>query len=156
MPTIKEIQPVLMEANRRGFADPDIKSVKEIDGSHTISIDVGNGWMFHDNFFGGEPYGGREVLSYLKKPVWMAVYYGNVDNAGDPKEIYHFLKKALAAQPEAFPVRGPKSLKLGALVYENYWEGNLDNFSGSESILENGREVYRASYIGGFVDTRRG
>lgn len=30
----------------------------------------------NDNFFGGEPYGGREVVFYEEKPVWMMVYYG--------------------------------------------------------------------------------
>ncbi len=36
-------------------------------------------WAFHDNYFGGEPYGGRSVAFHQGKPVWIAVYYGWVE-----------------------------------------------------------------------------
>ena len=46
-------------------------------------------WHYHDNFFGGEPYGGREVIFCHDQPVWMMVYYGEVsDKSLDKKIVY--------------------------------------------------------------------
>ena len=144
----------LMDVGKKGYSEVGDKIALGNDGSKTILIEDGD-WKIHDNFFGGEPYGGREVISYKGKPVWIMVYYGNVDEVVNTRDIYPFLRKALALQPEEFPVRGPKELTERDFKYENNWEGDLDEFKGSEKILKDGREVYKASYIGGFIDIRQ-
>jgi hypothetical protein len=70
----------LTEASRRGYAaGSSTVQTREADHSTTIVIKQGD-WSFHDNYFGGEPYGGREVVFFQERPVWMAVYYGHVDD----------------------------------------------------------------------------
>ena len=58
--------------------------------------------------------------------------------------------------PEDYPYRGPKELKEEKFVYKNQWQGDLDDYSGEEIIFMNNKEAYRAKYIGGLVDQRKG
>src|SRR5207245_10498296 len=83
----------LLDASRRGYAaGGSVVKVKEADHSTTIVLEVGK-WRFHDNYFGGEPYGGREVVFLEGRPVWMAVYYGWVEGASAGAErVYAFLQ----------------------------------------------------------------
>lgn len=127
---------------------------KEADGSRTITFSEGDLSM-HDNFFGGEPYGGRIIIHHKNTPVWMMVYYGQVTaNEFTPDVVYGFLREALQHAPEDKPYRGPDSYKKDKLEYRNEIEGDADNYSGKEIILENGKQIYWAIYLGGLVDQR--
>ncbi|MCL5239033.1 MAG: DUF5680 domain-containing protein [Candidatus Marsarchaeota archaeon] len=151
----EELRKFINEANLSGYAADNTKAwAKEKDGSTTITYERGD-WKYHDNFFGGEPYGGREVIFYKEKPFWMMVYYGAVsETESDVKGVYRFLQKALRTDDGSNPFRGPRSLKEGALEYKNSWTGKLDVFSGEEEILRNNARIYWAKYTGGFVDQR--
>jgi hypothetical protein len=146
----------LLETSRRGYAagSSAIKT-RETDQSTTIVLEEGE-WRFHDNYFGGEPYGGREVVFFRSQPVWMAVYYGYVHKYATVDSVYSFLQRALHDAPADFPVRGPEVLTEGRFSYRNVHDGDVNSFSGHEIIQEDGREVYSAHYAGGFVDRRAG
>lgn len=61
----------LIDSNKAGYATGKERAwVKEPDGSTSIPF-VKDMWRSHDNYFGGEPYGGRVVVFYEGKPVWM-------------------------------------------------------------------------------------
>lgn len=154
---LKQLLNFLAEANRAGYASgQDGVSEKQKDGSTTITYKSGD-WLFHDNYFGGEPYGGREVVFYQNKSVFMMTYYGRIsDKTFDNKFIYSFLQKALKLFPEDKPFRGPEILEEEIdgkkMRYENNWDGEIDYFSGEEKIFIDDKEVYDAKYAGGFVD----
>jgi len=152
-PTITDLSRFLLYCGREGYASVgDNGTTKESDGSTTILIKQGE-FTFHDNYFGGEPYGGREVVFYQNKTVWMMVYYGLVlDLKADMKPVYGFLRKALAAVPDEAPFRGPNKLISGDLTYTNRWQGEVTRFSGEEFIAKGGQVIYQANYLGGFVD----
>jgi hypothetical protein len=139
----------LIKAKKRGYAGEN--QVKESDGSYSTRFTEGD-FRFHDNWFGGEPFGGREVVLYRGKPYWMMVYYG-ADLTGKDLAI-PTLRKALSLMPDDFPARGPKSLKNGEYQYKNKWEGNVENFSGEETISKGTEQIYKTNYIGGLVDQR--
>jgi hypothetical protein len=145
----------LFEASRRGYAaGGDAAKIREVDGSTTIVYARGD-WTFHDNYFGGEPYGGREVVFLDRQPVWMALYYGWVEGVSvDAERVYSFLQRALREAPAAFPVRGPDQFSGGLSTYRNVHNGSVANFSGEETIHEEGRHVYTARYFGGWVGRR--
>jgi len=146
----------LMASNKAGYAGGEEKKwVKEKDGSTTIRFKRGQ-WESHDNFFGGEPYGGRTVVFYKGKPVWMMVYYGWVNEGIDPDPVYTILRAALMHMPSDAPFRGPKHYKDGTLLYSNTWTGAVDRFSGEERITDGENLIYKATYMGGWVDKRRG
>ena len=145
----------LLEASQQGYAaGSGAVKTREADQSTTIVHEQGD-WRLHDNYFGGEPYGGREVVFFRGRPVWMAVYYGRVADA-DVDPVYSFLQRALRAAPIEFPVRGPETFEEGRFSYRNVHEGGVVSFSGQETIFQDGSLVYTAHYAGGVVDRRTG
>ncbi len=156
----------LHEAKQHGYAagsnpgiyhhpDGSVTEVrKETDGSTTI-IHVDRNWQCHDNYFGGEPYGGREVVSVEGRPVWMMAYYGLVLDNIDPKKVYPFLQEALRAASFDDCFRGPCFHQNDKWTYINDCGGDIPRFEGTELIYYQGKLVYEASYLGGLVDQRR-
>lgn len=143
------------DPSNAGYAGDDEKKwTKEKDSSTTISFEKGS-WKSHDNFFGGEPYGGREVIFYNSKPVWMMVYYGWVEEGQEADPVYEILREALKQKSGDYQPRGPKEYKQNNFTYSNSWKGNVERFSGEEKIEKSGKLIYRAYYNGGFVDQRR-
>ncbi len=63
----KELKAFILEASKNTYAseDPNIK-VKQPDGSTTIVYEKDK-WKYHDNYFGGEPFGGREVVFFSRQ-----------------------------------------------------------------------------------------
>jgi len=152
----KQLIEFLTKTKREGYADSLVKKIKEKDKSKTIKTKYGN-WECHDNYFGGEPYGGREVVFYKKKPIYIIVYYGFVDKSvKDFKKVYGFLKEALWAKKDDNIIRrGPKKYINGNFTYLNNFKGKIQNFSGVEIIKLNGKQIYKAIYAGGLVDQRK-
>ena len=146
-----EICQFLVKANQNGYGNNNVKPVDEVDGSHTITFDDGE-LTFHDNYFGGEPFGGREVISFKNKAVWMMVYYGFVTEMSLQNQIYTFLKESLLLFTSELPYRGPERHENGDWLYENKVIGVFDNFKGEEIIYFKNTEVYRTNYQGGVVD----
>jgi len=152
----KDLQKFLIAANKSGYASgEDRKWIKEKDGSTTIPFQSGD-WKMHDNFFGGEPYGGRLVVSHKNKPVWIMVYYGWVKEGVETDSVYKVLRSALAKMPDEAPFRGPKEYKDSTFIYKNTWQGNVEKYSGEEKISQSGKLIYKANYLGGLIDQRQG
>lgn len=131
---------------------------KNIEGDHSTTLIFEDGdWKYHDNYFGGEPFGGREVVFFQNRPVYMMVYYGWViEGVSDFQAVYKTLQEALTLIPENKPFRGPEKYKPGDFEYLNNFQGEIDNFFGEEVIrLNDGKEIYKAKYFGGLVDCRR-
>lgn len=152
----KALKNFLIETKKAGYGAGDSNAwVKEKDGSTTIPFESGD-WQMHDNFFGGEPWGGREVVFFKGKPVWIMVMYGSVDPSfNDFETVYKFLQKALRNQPEDLPLRGPKFFQEGDFVYKNKTKGDLEDFIGEEVILKDNKQIYKTNYAGGWVDLRK-
>ena len=62
------------------------------------------------------------------------------------------MRQTLRHPPLEIPVRGPKRWVDKDFVYLNKWVGDINHFSGSESIFSNGKVCYKAWYAGGLVD----
>ncbi|MFC1733935.1 DUF5680 domain-containing protein [candidate division KSB1 bacterium] len=147
-----ELKKFILEASRATYAsgDESIKD-KQPDESTTIRYESG-AYRFHDNYFGGEPYGGREVVSFDNKPIWMMVYYGLVHENNKIEDVYPFLMESLSNATQEMPYRGPESYENDSFRYENKFTGTMEHFSGTEKIYKDDTCVYEASYIGGLVD----
>jgi hypothetical protein len=142
----------ILESSRATYAAGDAaKKEKKPDGSTTICYESGP-YKYHDNYFGGEPYGGREVVFLNEKPIWMMVYYGLVHEGSDLEDVYPFLMECLSNSTVDIPYRGPASYARDVFTYENKFDGSVEHFSGTEKIFQSGTLVYEASYIGGLVD----
>lgn len=153
---LNDLSQFLFDSNQAGYATGEEKQwIKETDGSTTIPFSKGS-FSSHDNFFGGEPYGGRLVVSLEGHPVWIMVYYGRVEPTADTDAVYKILRQALMHMPSNAPFRGPSDLSLGSLQYINQWTGNVEKYQGTESIYEKDVLLYTANYMGGLVDQRSG
>ena len=155
MNDLTNLRQFLVKAKKATYATGDEnQQIKEADHS-TALVFTEVDWKYHDNYFGGEPYGGREVVFFKGKPLYIMTYYGQVHKTvKDIKILYGFLQKALSLIPEDKPFRGPQEFSEKELSYTNTFEGEIDDFSGEEIIKQNGQEIYRAKYIGGLVDQR--
>lgn len=145
---LDELKAFLIRANVP-HATGEAKVVKEADNSRTIEY-AESDYRMHDNFFGGEPYGGRLVIFYKDQPVFIEVYYGQTSNPAD--EVYGFLREALQYPDEQNPYRGPAEYKKGNLTYRSTTEGSISKHTVKEYIYENDEEVYSAVVIGGLVN----
>ena len=146
----------LVDSNKAGYAGGEEKKwVKETDGSTTIPFEKGD-FRSHDNFFGGEPYGGRVVVFHKNKAVWMMTYFGWVAEGVATDPVYAVLRNALMLMPNDAPFRGPKEYKSDEFTYSNSWNGNVESYSGEEQIMQGEKLVYKANYMGGLVDKRQG
>jgi hypothetical protein len=154
---IGDLRQFLRAANLHGYAaGRAARQRRESDGSTTIEYQSGD-WRFNDNYFGGEPYGGRSVVFQREQPIWMAVYYGWVEASDDRVQpAYAFLQRALLLAPTEFPVRGPAEFTADGFTYRSKYQGGLVQFRGEERIEEAGQCAYRAWFCGGLIDRRRG
>lgn len=154
---IKGLKEFLIETKKAGYgAGKNKKWIKEKDGSTTIPFESGD-FRMHDNFFGGDPWGGKEIVFFKEAPVWIMVMYGAVDASfSNFRAVYAFLQKALRNQPEELPLRGPKLFQAGEFIYKNKTIGDLEDFFGEEEIYQGEKRIYKMKYSGGWVDQRKG
>lgn len=153
-----ELIAFLYEASQFGYATGRYKDwIKEKDGSTTISY-KNEDWVMSDNFFGGEPFGGRMVVFYKTKPVWIMVYYGFIEEnvTLEVEKVYRFLQSCLSKTPKEFPLRGPKKHTENDFVYQNTWSGKISQYFGKEKILFKNQLIYKGFYLGGLVNLRSG
>lgn len=153
-PNSQNLREFILEASRATYASGD-ESIKEKQSDNSTTIKYESGlYALHDNYFGGEPYGGREVVFFDKKPIWMMVYYGLVHDGASTKIVYPFLVESLSNSTVDMPYRGPVSHERDNLKYTNEFSGDVDNFYGEEKIFIDGICVYEAKYMGGLVDKK--
>jgi hypothetical protein len=153
---IEALKQFLFDSNKAGYASGNLKKwIKEPDNSITIPFEKGS-WRSHDNFFGGVPYGGRIIVFFEGKPYWIMVYYGRVVEAIESNPVYGVLRNVLMQMPEDYPYRGPREYKDREYTYTNSWKGEVDRFAGEEQIQQEEKLIYKANYMGGLVDQRRG
>lgn len=156
MLTVENLCKFLVKAKKSTYAAWD-KAQKFIEKDNSTSLVFKDWeWKYHDNYFGGEPFGGREVVFLQNKPIYLMTYYGWVNPMiTDFGEIYSVLQKALLLLPPNSPYRGPEEFVCWDYIYLNNFKGEIDNFSWEEVIKIGDRELYRAKYMWWFVDRMR-
>ena len=142
------IKEFLMRANMP-HAEGTAEIIQENDGSRTIEYSKGD-YRLHNNFFGGEPYGGRLVIFYKDQPVFIEVYYGQTSKPAG--EVYDFLREALRHPDYENPFRGPATYTKDAYIYKSTTEGDVASHTVKEFIYEADKEIYSAIIVGGLVD----
>ena len=84
-----------------------------------------------------------------------AFYITKVDGFFQDKIKIKFIGN-LNLIPEDKPFRGPKKYNEDSFEYANVFEGEIDNFFGEEIITsKDGKEIYKAKYIGGLIDQQK-
>ncbi|MDJ0607770.1 MAG: DUF5680 domain-containing protein [Kiloniellales bacterium] len=144
-----ELVDFLTQARRETYAIPHGESLG--DGTEHMAWDRGE-WSYRDRYAGTNPYGGQELVRREGKVVWMMNYYAEVLTARPSMdEIYAFQREVLGQPDPARPMRGPARYASGPFTYRNEVRGDLDRFSGQETIRHEEAEVYRMVFHGGLV-----
>lgn len=93
---VENLEQFLIIAKTRGYAAGESTTHEEKDRSKSTRFNQGE-YSFHDNWFGGEPFGGREVVWKEGKPHWIMIYYGS--DSGKAQNLIPFLLKCLSKVP---------------------------------------------------------
>ena len=116
-------------------------------GAHEYDYTEG-GWRYRDRYFGGLAFVGEETVFKNGQCRWAMNYCGRTLSE---KFNPDFLKNALLKRPAAMPYRGPAFFRDGRYAYHNEVEGELDWFSGKETVFCEDELVFECRYQGGLV-----
>ena len=122
-----------------------------LDGSVQYEFRQGS-LLYRDVYFGMAYFTGQEIVYYSGVPIWGMSYAGGVSQGildKEMKNVYAFLGQALREIPIEAPFRGPKNFEENGYTYSNHILGNIERFSGTETILQQGLRVYQLHYSGG-------
>ena len=137
----------LLRAKKATYAGKGAETAPSRPGSHDLEYAEG-GLVYRDTYLGGDAFAGQEALWRDGVPVYAMNYAGRVTGqpfSGD------FLKEALLLVPEEKPFRGPERLEKGDYVYTCSVSGDENVFTGHETILYRGKEIYNCDFHGGAV-----
>jgi len=105
-------------------------------------------YFYQDIYFKGAKISiGQEVIYYNDKPIWAMNYIGNVIE----KNGLEFLKKSLLELSSKCRFGGKCQFSKKEFEYQDEGQGDLEYFSGKEQILQNGKNVYNLTYLGGLI-----
>ena len=98
---------------------------------------------------------GQSTVYHESSPIWAICYAGGVTEPVVAQEelaqVYDFLRAALRRVTPERPYRGPRVLREGPYIYTDESEGDIERFSGEETITRSGKIVYRLRYHGGVL-----
>jgi hypothetical protein len=142
----------LLKAKLSGYARGGESNEIRLDDGGKKFVFIENDLEYSDIYYGFDPFIGQETVRNHGKMIWVMNYSGKtvLDEEG-ATQLYTFLKKALCTPDPELPLRGPSWLNEDIYIYTNKVEGDIDSFSGQETILIAGKESYRLLYHGGTV-----
>jgi len=147
-----ELKDFLVKAKVNGYANKgEGGEVTKLRGGKELRYEL-DGYLYLDLYFGFDPFIGEEIVRFNDQVVWGMNYYGGlVSKTVDSRAVYIFLKKALSLVTSDRPFRGPTNWREGDWKYSDQNSGDINSFSGQETISFQGEEVYRLKYQGGVI-----
>jgi hypothetical protein len=144
----------LVEAKKQTYAGGGALTQPSRKNSKDLKYENGD-YQYYDTYLGDVDFIGEEVVWHCGQPVWGMNYYGWMLVEKIPDGFSKCLKGALSAVPQAAPFRGPEQFLDGDFKYQCRWEGNVENFLGSEEIFFHGKIIYKLHFHGGRIKTFR-
>lgn len=121
-------------------------------GAHDLVFSDGL-WSYRDSYFGGTDFIGQETVWHDGTPVWAMNYYGYITRPDliDGRRGGDTIKGALSAMYGEGRFLGGWEWTGPHGVYRDSSTGDVDHFSGHETIHVNGIEAYALDYHGGLI-----
>ena len=111
--------------------------------------------LYRDIYFGLSRFAGQEVIYHASSPIWAMSYSGGLVPSMvisvETKQVYAFLRAALSLVVSERPYRGPNIFQENAYIYTGESQGNIESFSGVETITYDSHQVYQLHYSGGLI-----
>ena len=120
--------------------------------SHDLEFKDGD-WSYLDSYFGGRDFIGEEVVYYKGKAVWAMNYYGRILRAEliTPEQTGHMIKVSLSRMYAEERFLGGFQYREGEFAYIDSSKGDVDHFTGRETISREGKLAYELVYHGGVI-----
>lgn len=151
---MNKIYDFLIDAKKNTYANGNVSKMSSSRvGSNDYEYSNGK-FTYHDTYFGGTNFMGEEVVYCGSVPVWGMNYYGvTLDEDLSEETMDNALRPALmlVGTDDIIPVRGPHEFVNGDFRYTFEVDGDLDYFSGVETIYKNDSKVYVLKCNGGRI-----
>jgi len=119
-------------------------------GSTQLEFQKGD-YIYRDIFFNGDKrFIGQEIIYQELKPIWGMNYIGTAVG----KLETNFLKESLFKLAKKCRLGQVCEYERREFKYLDQGQGNLENFSGQEEILLEGKNIYKLDYRGGLISDK--
>jgi len=144
---MNEIIDFLLRARTKTYAGNGGKVESALAGSKQLEYSEGD-YLYRDIYYVGErAFLGIETIYFQNKPIWSMTYRGDWDpNDITDEEVNANLRPALIANANTARTNQRVEWENGDYRYLCEGEGELDNFSGTETLFKNGHSSHRVVY----------
>lgn len=149
------IEKFLIEAKKQTYANETVEKVANTRQNSKDYEYKKDKMVYHDTDFGGTKFIGEEVVYVDNKTYWAMNYYGvTLDETLKEEAMDKALRPALmnvGKDKDIIPVRGPKEWVNGEYKYSFNVIGDINYFSGIETIYKNNKKIYELKCNGGLI-----
>ena len=149
----EEIAKILFNGRRKTNAKAGGQVSPGVDGTEQTEYTEGD-WLYRDIYFNGEKsFSGIDAVYYQGQPVWASSYFGKFQGITE-EELDKILRQTIIDHPMTNAWQEIKRQKYNDYEYENIPDSesqSIDEVSGTEQILKDGKEVYVLHYSGGML-----
>ena len=149
------IEKFLIEAKKQTYANETVEKVANTRQNSKDYEYKKDKMVYHDTYFWGTKFIGEEVVYVDNKTYWAMNYYGvTLDETLKEEAMDKALRPALmnvGKDKDIIPVRGPKEWVNGEYKYSFNVIGDINYFSGIETIYKNNKKIYELKCNGGLI-----
>ena len=149
------IEKFLIEAKKQTYANEKVEKVANTRQNSKDYEYKKDKMVYHDTYFGGTKFIGEEVVYVDNKTYWAMNYYGvTLDETLKEEAMDKALRPALmnvGKDKDIIPVRGPKEWVNGEYKCSFNVIGDINYFSGIETIYKNNKKIYELKCNGGLI-----
>jgi hypothetical protein len=151
-PPLGRLEAFIVEAKRRTYVGDGTPAAPLRPGSHDLEHSTGD-FTYHDCYFGGTDFVGKEVVYWRGRPVWAENYFGRVIERGliSAERAGQVIRSSLTKMYAEGRFLGGFEATDGDCTYRDTSTGDATWFQGREWIERAGRTAYELYYHGGLI-----
>jgi len=145
---LDKLKKFIIESRENTYA-ADSKQIENPRISGSVQLEYQKADYFYQDiyFAGSKIFIGQETVYFNNRPVWAMNYLGDIAK----QEILSFLKLSLLKLSQECRFGKKCQFEKRELEYQDNGQGELDLFSGKESIYQKNKNIYNLTYQGGLL-----
>ena len=149
----EEIAKILFKGRSQTNAKAGGQVSPAINGTEQTEYSEGD-WLYRDIYFNGKnSFSGIDAVYFQGQPVWASSYFGKFKGIAEDK-LDEILRRVIIDHPITNAWQKVELQEYGDYEYENIPDSGdrtIDEVSGVERILKDGKEIYVLHYNGGML-----
>jgi hypothetical protein len=149
----EKIANILFKGRSQTNAKAGGQVIPAINGTEQTEYAEGD-WLYRDIYFNGKnSFSGIDAVYFQGKPVWASSYFGKFKEINEEK-LDEILRRVIIDHPITNAWQKVELQKYDDYEYENIPDSEdktIDEVSGVEQILKDGKEIYTLYYAGGIL-----